>query len=103
MAFTIRYTLRAETDVDELLGWLIRQYAGEPGLRWLNGLVKAVEGLRVMPERCVKYRKDRRLPYAVFQLLYGRRSHVFRILFRIDGDMVYILRIRRCRINRPMR
>jgi plasmid stabilization system protein ParE len=102
MAFKIRYTLRAETDVDDLLAWLIRQYAGEPGLRWLNGLIKAVERLRVMPQRCAKYRKDRRLPNTVFQLFYGRRSHVFRILFRIDGDTVYILRIRRCQINRPM-
>jgi hypothetical protein len=61
-------------DVDEILAWLIRQYAGEPGLRWLSGLIKAVERLHVKPQRCAKYRKDRRLQNTIFQLFYGRTS-----------------------------
>ena len=28
------------------------------------------------------------------QLLYGRKPHVYRILFTIEGDVVYVLRIR---------
>ena len=47
MAFRIEYTLRAEVDVDELLAWLIAQNAGHAGVRWLNGLIEAVDRLRV--------------------------------------------------------
>jgi plasmid stabilization system protein ParE len=102
MAFKIEYTLRADADLDELLAWLISREAGKAGLRWLNGLIKAIDRLRIMPERCPRHRKDRRIPYTVFQLFYGRKPHIFRILFRVEDDTVYILRIRRCRINRPL-
>jgi toxin ParE1/3/4 len=101
MAFRIEFTLRAEKDVDDLLTWLIAQYAGQAGLRWLNGLMRAVDRLQAMPERCARYRKDRRLG-VVRQLFYGRRPHVFRILFRIEEGTVYIMRIRRGRIYRPL-
>jgi hypothetical protein len=28
------------------------------------------------------------------QLLYGRKPHLYRILFTIDGDVVYVLHVR---------
>ena len=34
------------------------------------------------------------------QLLYGRKPHVYRILFTIEGDAVYVLRIRHGRRRR---
>ena len=34
------------------------------------------------------------------QLLYGKRPHLYRILFTIDGDVVYVLRIRHGRRQR---
>jgi plasmid stabilization system protein ParE len=83
MAFKIEYTARADADVDELLLWLIGREAGNAGLRWLNGLTKAIDRLRIMPESSLRYRKDRRLPYTVFQLFYGRKPHIFRVLFRL--------------------
>ena len=38
-----------------------------------------------------------RFPFEVRQLLYGRKPHVYRILFTIEGDTVHVLHIRRPR------
>jgi hypothetical protein len=35
-----------------------------------------------------------RFPFEVRQLLYGRKPHVYRILFTIEGERVKILHIR---------
>jgi toxin ParE1/3/4 len=100
MAFRIEYTHLAQADLDTLLTWLIGQHPGEAGLRWMNGLQAAVETLRDMPQRCSLFRTDPRISFEVRQLFYGRKPHVYRILFRILDDRVVILRIRHGR-QRP--
>ena len=100
MAFRIEYTNLAQADLDTLLGWLIEREAGEAGRRWLKGLEAAIDSLRDMPQRCPLLRSDRRISFEVRQLFYGRKPHVYRILFRIIDDTVYILRIRHGR-QRP--
>ena len=100
MAFRIEYTHLAQADLDMLLTWLIDQHAAEAGLRWFNGLQAAVESLRDMPQRCPLFRTNPRLSFEVRQLFYGRKPHAYRILFRIIGDTVFILRIRHGR-RRP--
>lgn len=102
MAFRVKYSLLAQADLDTLSAWLLEQYAGEPGQRWLTGLLKSVESLREMPRRCPRFRKDRRVSFEVRQLFYGKKPYVFRILFRIDDDTVHILRIRRGQIKQPL-
>jgi plasmid stabilization system protein ParE len=81
MAFKIEYTLRADADLDELLAWLISREAGKAGLRWLNGLIKAIDRLRVMPERCPRYRKDRRIPFWLRRAIMHARKRVRKQLF----------------------
>lgn len=100
MGFRIEYTHLAQADLDALLKWLTDQDAGDAGLRWLNGLQAAVETLTEMPHRCPLFRTDPRISFEVRQLFYGRKPHVYRILFRIIGDTVVILRIRHGR-RRP--
>jgi hypothetical protein len=39
-------------------------------------------------------------PFEVRQLLYGRKPHMYRILFTIDGETVKILHIRHVRRER---
>lgn len=94
MAFKIEYTDLAEVDLDEILAWLIKQQAGQAGLRWFEGLQAAISTLNEMPRRCPRL-KDPRLDFEVRQLFYGKTPHVFRILFRVMDETVYILRIRR--------
>jgi plasmid stabilization system protein ParE len=45
MAFRVEYSSQAEADLDSILEWLISRRAGEAGLRWFEGLEKAVASL----------------------------------------------------------
>ena len=93
MAFRVEYTLRAEADLFEILDWLITEHAGEAGLRWFEGLEEAISSLGEMPLRCGLAPENDELPFEVRHLLYGRKPDVYRVVFRVTGETVYILQI----------
>jgi plasmid stabilization system protein ParE len=93
MAFRVEYSSQAEADLDGILEWLISQSAGEAGLHWFEGLEKAVASLSEMPQRCPLAPENRSFPFEVRHLLYGRRPHVYRVIFRVIDDVVYILHV----------
>jgi len=94
MAYRVETTARAECDADNLLKWLLAQDAGGAGLRWFEGLEKAIATLAYMPERCAIAPENARVSFEVRHLLYGRKPHVYRVLFTIEDDAVYVLHIR---------
>jgi plasmid stabilization system protein ParE len=94
MTFRVETTPAAEGEAQAILEWLLDQQAGEAGLRWFLNLEQAIQSLTRFPERCSLAPENDRFPFEVRQLLYGRRPHVYRILFRIERDTVYVLHIR---------
>jgi len=93
MAFRVEYSSQGEADLDSILEWLISRHAGEAGLRWFEGLEKAVASLSEMSQRCPLAPENRSFPFEVRHLLYGRRPHVYRVIFRVIDDVVYILHV----------
>jgi len=93
MAFRVEYASEAEADLNGILDWLISQYAGATGLRWFEGLEEAIASLAQSPARCPLAPENRSFPFEVRHLLYGRRPHVYRIIFTIEAERVVILRI----------
>jgi len=94
MAFRVEITEDAERDGNGILEWLISHHAGDTGLRWFQGLQEAIATLSDLPERCPLAPENKNFPFEVRHLLYGRKPHVYRIVFTIEGDTVYILHIR---------
>jgi toxin ParE1/3/4 len=94
MTFRVEVSAQAESDADAILDWLLSQYAGETGLRWFQGLDDAIVSLATFPKRCPLAPENARFPFEVRQLLYGRRPHLYRILFTIEGERVQVLHIR---------
>src|SRR5580765_2394198 len=94
MAFQVRTTAQADEDADSILTWLVSQGAGESAIRWYVALADAIASLSEFPQRCVLAPEDSEFPFEVRLLLYGRKPHVYRILFTIEEDLVYILHIR---------
>ena len=91
MAYTVKIMPRAQADMDRLCGWVS---ARSPlhGLEWFEGLVEAVESLQEHPNRCAlapEFRARR-----IRHMLYGKGRHVYRILFRVKGEVVEILTVR---------
>jgi toxin ParE1/3/4 len=87
MAFRVEITEEAEHDAKAILDWLISEEAGEAGLRWFQRLKEAIASLDIFPGRCPLAPENKDFPFEVRHLLYGRRPHVYRVIFRVeDGN-----------------
>ncbi len=73
------------------------QYSEEQATRWYNGLVDAVNSLENLPSRCPLAPEAEQIGKEIRQLLYGKRSAIYRILFAIEQEarqeVVRVLRI----------
>ena len=94
MTFRVDISAQAESDAEFIFEWLISQHAAETGARWFSALDDAIAYLATFPDRCSLAPESVRFPYEVRQLLYGRKPHLYRILFTIDRETVKILHIR---------
>ncbi len=55
---------------------------------------EALRSHATFPHRCPLAPENSGSPIPIRQLLYGRKPHVYRILFMIEGDTVQVLHIR---------
>jgi plasmid stabilization system protein ParE len=94
MTFRVETTATAERDADAILDWLLSKRAGETGMRWFSALQDAIASLAEFPARCPLAPENAVIHFEVRHLLYGRRPHVYRILFTIKDQTVYVLHIR---------
>jgi plasmid stabilization system protein ParE len=94
MAFRVSQTARATRDLDAILEWLMAEEAGETGLRWFRKMKDAVASLGSFPERCGIAPESRDFPFEVRHLIFGRKPHLYRVLFTIEDDVVVVLHIR---------
>jgi plasmid stabilization system protein ParE len=101
MDFRVELSDQAQRDIAALYDWLLSQYVGDAGERWFIALRTAIGSLATFPSRCPLAPENQDSPVEVRQLLYGRRPHVYRILFAIEGDLVQVLHIRHGR-RRPI-
>lgn len=73
---------------------MLSQHAADTGVPWFLALQGAIASLAKFPERCPLVPESAVFPFQVRHLLYGRRPHVYRILFTLDSGTVYVLHIR---------
>jgi plasmid stabilization system protein ParE len=100
MDFRVELSDRAQADIAGIYDWLRSQQAGDAGERWFVALKSAIASLARLPSRCPLAPESRESAVEVRQLLYGRRPHVYRVLFAIEGDVVQVLHIRHGRRRR---
>jgi plasmid stabilization system protein ParE len=97
MAYEVRLTTPAEADAYAAFE-RIREVAPTHAERWLRGLFRAVFSLGEMPARCPLIPEAEEIGRDIRQLLYGKRSGVYRIIFDVqeqseEGPRVRVLRI----------
>src|SRR4051794_29095699 len=93
MAHSVHITARALREIDGALAWLAEQSRAS-AVRWYEQLMEAVRSLENNPERCGLAPESEWYPGAIRQLLHGKRRGVYRVLFEVRGNTVYILRVR---------
>ena len=102
MTYNVIVTPTADAEAMEAVAWYAER-STDVAQRWHAGLTRAIDGLAKLPTRCpVSPVDSKALGCEVRRLLYGKRRGVYRILFSIDGDTVWILRIRHSALG-PMK
>jgi plasmid stabilization system protein ParE len=94
MDFRVEITPQAERDAEAILEWLLAEGAGDSAIRWFLALEDAIASLASFPKRCPIAPENHEFSFEVRQLLYGRKPHVYRILFNTSADVVVVLHIR---------
>jgi plasmid stabilization system protein ParE len=93
MPYSVHITAEALREIDNSLAWLAER-SRQAAARWNEKLLQAVRSLEENPERCGLAPESEWYSGELRQLLYGKRPGVYRILFEIREDTVYILRVR---------
>jgi plasmid stabilization system protein ParE len=92
VAHSLEITARALREIDEALEWLARR-SRRVALRWHQQLLEAVESLAENPQQYGLAPEAEWYPGELRQLLHGKKRAVYRILFEVRGESVYILRV----------
>lgn len=82
MAYRVELTARAERDLALLYDY-IQAETSLTANRWFDGLQRAIFSLERFPFRCAVAPENRNVRSPIRHLLYGRKPHVYRVLFRV--------------------
>lgn len=93
MQFQVIITPSAKADIFEINTWNLENYPNTAE-SWLWGISQAVTSLSKFPERCPISSESEAFDVVVRQLIYGKTPKTYRILFSIQNEKVYILRVR---------
>jgi toxin ParE1/3/4 len=95
MAYLIEFAERAARDLETLY---VEKNAAESrtAARWYQGLEEAIYALARYPRRWPFAPEARRMRRKLWHLLYGRKPHVYRVIYEIDErqQTVWVLTIR---------
>ncbi len=93
MKYRVEITDTAWAELQAAYEWLTERAPGA-ARRWRDSLLQAVAKLESHPGRYPLAPESDYLGGNVRQLLYGKRRGVYRVLYRVDADCVYVLRVR---------
>jgi plasmid stabilization system protein ParE len=93
MAFQVEITPIAEAQIEQAYRWY-RERNSEFADHWFRGLMNTVASLQEKPQRCALAVEHEIFLEEVRQLLYGKAKYVYRLLFAIRDDRVYVLYVR---------
>jgi len=94
VTYHVIVTRTADAEAMEAFRWYAER-SPAAARRWYQGLERALKTLESQPTQCPISEEDSEaLGREVRLKLYGRRRGVYRILFAIDGETIWVLRIR---------
>jgi plasmid stabilization system protein ParE len=93
MAFLVEITPIAAEQIDQAYQWYRTQNA-EFADRWFRSLMNAIATLQEKPRRCAFAIEREIFHEEVHQLLHGKSRNIYRVLFTIRDNTVYVLYIR---------
>jgi len=95
MTYLVELSIRALHDLEIL--YIEKNVAeSQAAGRWFNGLETAIEGLAKLPDRCPIAPEAQRANRELRNLLYGKKPHIYRVIYEIDESrrMIKVFHIR---------
>jgi plasmid stabilization system protein ParE len=93
VSYNLIVTPTADAEAMEAFRWYA-EHSLDAAEKWYAGLNRAMDSLTEKPTRCPVSQEDSEaLGCETRILLHGKRRGVYRILFSISGDTVWVLRI----------
>jgi plasmid stabilization system protein ParE len=85
----------AKADASEIYDWVVER-APIRGPEWFSELIDCLYSLERLPYRCPLAREAKEAGREIRCLLFGKRKHVYRILYEVDEtrQIVGVLHIR---------
>jgi plasmid stabilization system protein ParE len=74
--------------------WMQKKLGHSSAEKWSEGVAAKIASLQINPEMWPLAEEVPGLDFELRVILYRRGRHVHRILFEIDGDTVYVHRVR---------
>lgn len=93
MTFQVEITPIAQAQIEQTYRWY-RERNPEFADRWFRGLMNDIASLQQKPQRFALAVEHEIFPEQVRQLLYGKSKNIYRVLFTIREQTVYILYVR---------
>lgn len=93
MRYTVLIQPPAELDIEATFLYL-RDRSPSSARKWMDGIHKAIKSLARMPGRFGLARESSEFTEEIRQIIYGRRSGRYRILYIVRGRTVHILHVR---------
>jgi plasmid stabilization system protein ParE len=93
VSYNVIVTPTADAEAMEAFRWYVER-SPDAAEKWHAGLCRAMDSLAEKPTRCPISQEDSKaLGCEARILLHGKRRGVYRILFSVIGDTVWVLRI----------
>ncbi len=94
MSYRVEISSVAEAEADSAFLRLSQVTSPEKARHWYEELLRTIESLSEMPNRCPLARENKYFSQEIRQLLYGRGRNLYRILFTvIEGNELATVRI----------
>ncbi len=91
MRYFIRYSSQANADLSRSYEWGMEKWGFEAAERWLASIEARInERLSVMPNAFSLAPETVEFEHVIRQMFFGR----YRVLFKVDGRQVRVLRVR---------
>ena len=92
MRFRVKYTATAKTELHQAYEWILEQSQSyEIAFKWFNEISQTVSSLDHNPRPCALAPENAYFKKEIRQLLYGKRTGRYRILFTIEEEKTVVI------------
>ena len=93
MTYQVKLTAYAKGEIESAYLWH-KRYDSSYADSWFRGLMNTIATLQEKPLRCSLARENDDFTEEIRQVIYGKGSNRYRIIFMVEGNLVYILSVR---------